>query len=253
MRVDGRLVATKAVTRPRFALVVTLPQRDVTIRVSAIDPAGDSFDARRAGIRAAAWIARRTRGRSVATRPRGRSAGENRPLARPPLSRDLRRLRPGPSHRSRRRLERARPLPGGVDAEARDRRRADAGAPRSAPARLAARGAPLADARLLGRPLGQRAPGGPRRLDDRRLGARELDDARARPGRQRHVRRLPGRGLARPLGDPARDRGRPSFIGKATTAWDLAGSNALSISPPEPAARWSGASAAPSRPPTPAT
>ena len=40
VRVDGRLVATKTVTRPRFALVVTLPQRDVTIRVSAIDSHG---------------------------------------------------------------------------------------------------------------------------------------------------------------------------------------------------------------------
>ena len=40
VRVDGRLVATKTVTRPRFALVVTLPQRDVTIRVSAIDGRG---------------------------------------------------------------------------------------------------------------------------------------------------------------------------------------------------------------------
>ena len=40
VRVDGRLVATKAVTRPRFALVVTLPRRDVTIRVSAIDASG---------------------------------------------------------------------------------------------------------------------------------------------------------------------------------------------------------------------
>jgi hypothetical protein len=40
VRIDGRLVATKTVTRPRFALVVALPQRDVTIRVSAIDGRG---------------------------------------------------------------------------------------------------------------------------------------------------------------------------------------------------------------------
>jgi hypothetical protein len=40
VRVDGRLVATKAVTRPRFALVVPLPQRDDTIRVSAVDARG---------------------------------------------------------------------------------------------------------------------------------------------------------------------------------------------------------------------
>src|SRR4029453_3181690 len=40
VRVDGRLVATKIVTRPRFALVVPLPARDVTIRISAIDRRG---------------------------------------------------------------------------------------------------------------------------------------------------------------------------------------------------------------------
>src|SRR5262245_46987320 len=40
VRVDGRLVATKIVRRPRFALVVSLPSRDVTIRVSAIDRRG---------------------------------------------------------------------------------------------------------------------------------------------------------------------------------------------------------------------
>ncbi len=40
VRVDGRLLATKTVTRPRFALVVPLPRRDVTIRVSTIDRRG---------------------------------------------------------------------------------------------------------------------------------------------------------------------------------------------------------------------
>jgi beta-lactamase family protein len=40
VRVDGRLVATKPVTRRRFALVVPLPARDVTLRVSAVDASG---------------------------------------------------------------------------------------------------------------------------------------------------------------------------------------------------------------------
>ena len=40
VRVDGRLVATKTVTRSRFALVAALPRRDVTIRVSALDARG---------------------------------------------------------------------------------------------------------------------------------------------------------------------------------------------------------------------
>ena len=166
VRVDGRLVATKAVTRPRFVLVVTLPRRDVTIRVSAIDARG-----RRASTLVGPVFGL-PRGSAPYSGPIPRSAAtrtqrcaRTRPLARPPLSRGLRRLRPGPPHRSRRRLERACPLPGGVDAEARDRRRADAGAPRCRRPRLAARRAPLADARLLGRPLGQRAARGDRRLD----------------------------------------------------------------------------------------
>jgi hypothetical protein len=40
VRVDGRLAATKDVTRPRFVIVVPLPARDVTLRVTAIDRLG---------------------------------------------------------------------------------------------------------------------------------------------------------------------------------------------------------------------
>jgi len=40
VRVDGRLAATKAVTRRRFVVVVPLPAHDVTLRVSAIDASG---------------------------------------------------------------------------------------------------------------------------------------------------------------------------------------------------------------------
>jgi beta-lactamase class A len=40
IRVDGRLVATKPVTGRRFAFVVPLPARDVTLRVSAVDARG---------------------------------------------------------------------------------------------------------------------------------------------------------------------------------------------------------------------
>jgi hypothetical protein len=40
VRVDRRLVATKNVLRSRFVLVVPLPQRDVTLRVTAVDRAG---------------------------------------------------------------------------------------------------------------------------------------------------------------------------------------------------------------------
>jgi hypothetical protein len=40
VRVDGRLVATKPVHRRRFALVVPLPARDVTLRISAVDAVG---------------------------------------------------------------------------------------------------------------------------------------------------------------------------------------------------------------------
>jgi hypothetical protein len=40
VRVDGRLVATKPVSRRRFALIVALPTRDVTLRISAIDRRG---------------------------------------------------------------------------------------------------------------------------------------------------------------------------------------------------------------------
>ena len=40
VRVNGRLLATKNVFRRRFVLVVALPQRDVTLRVTAVDGAG---------------------------------------------------------------------------------------------------------------------------------------------------------------------------------------------------------------------
>jgi hypothetical protein len=40
VRVDGRLAATKTVTRRRFALIVPLPARDVTLRISAVDAHG---------------------------------------------------------------------------------------------------------------------------------------------------------------------------------------------------------------------
>jgi hypothetical protein len=40
VRLDGRLVATKPVYRRRFALVVRLPARDVTLRISAVDAHG---------------------------------------------------------------------------------------------------------------------------------------------------------------------------------------------------------------------
>jgi hypothetical protein len=40
VRVDGRLVATKPVSRRRFVLVVRLPARDVTLRISAVDAEG---------------------------------------------------------------------------------------------------------------------------------------------------------------------------------------------------------------------
>jgi hypothetical protein len=40
VRVDGRLLATKDVTRRRFVVAVSLPSRDVTVRVTAIDAAG---------------------------------------------------------------------------------------------------------------------------------------------------------------------------------------------------------------------
>ena len=40
VRVDGRLAATKAVRRRRFAIVVPLPARDVTLRVTAVDARG---------------------------------------------------------------------------------------------------------------------------------------------------------------------------------------------------------------------
>ena len=40
VRVDGRLVATKNVHRRRFVLVVPLPQRDVTLRVTAVGAGG---------------------------------------------------------------------------------------------------------------------------------------------------------------------------------------------------------------------
>ena len=40
VRVDGRLVATKDVVRRRFVLVVPLPHRDVTVRVTAIGAGG---------------------------------------------------------------------------------------------------------------------------------------------------------------------------------------------------------------------
>jgi len=40
VRVDGRLLATKNVFSRRFVLVVSLPQHDVTLRVTAVDGAG---------------------------------------------------------------------------------------------------------------------------------------------------------------------------------------------------------------------
>jgi beta-lactamase class A len=46
VRVDGRLVGTKELHRRRFALIVSLPQRDVTVRVTAIDRRGRRASAR---------------------------------------------------------------------------------------------------------------------------------------------------------------------------------------------------------------
>jgi len=40
VRVDGRLVATKELQRERFALVVSLPRHDVTLRITAVDGGG---------------------------------------------------------------------------------------------------------------------------------------------------------------------------------------------------------------------
>jgi hypothetical protein len=40
VRIDGRLAATKNVTRRRFVVVVPLPSRDVTLRVTAVDALG---------------------------------------------------------------------------------------------------------------------------------------------------------------------------------------------------------------------
>jgi Beta-lactamase enzyme family len=40
VRVDGRLLATRNVTRRRFVVVVSLPSRDVTVRVTAVDRLG---------------------------------------------------------------------------------------------------------------------------------------------------------------------------------------------------------------------
>jgi hypothetical protein len=40
VRVDGRLLGRKAVTRRRFVVVVPLPSRDVTVRVTAVDALG---------------------------------------------------------------------------------------------------------------------------------------------------------------------------------------------------------------------
>jgi len=40
VKVDGRLLVTKNVFRSKFALVVSLPQRDVTLRVTAVDGEG---------------------------------------------------------------------------------------------------------------------------------------------------------------------------------------------------------------------
>ena len=40
VRVGGRLLATKNVTRRRFVVVVSLPSRDVTVRVTAVDSLG---------------------------------------------------------------------------------------------------------------------------------------------------------------------------------------------------------------------
>jgi Beta-lactamase enzyme family len=40
VRVGGRLLATKDVTRRRFVIVVSLPSRDVTVRVTAVDGSG---------------------------------------------------------------------------------------------------------------------------------------------------------------------------------------------------------------------
>ena len=207
VRVGGRLLATKSRDPP--------PVRD---RRLAPEPRRDHAGDR--GRRARAAARRRSSGPSTACRAkrrptrgrfprsarlRGRRArpGDARPGA--ALPGRLRLLRPGPPDRRRRRLERPRPIPRRLDAEARDRRRADAqpaGNPRS---RLEACRAPLAHARLLGRPLRERAARGDRRLDLRRLGPRELDDARAQPRRQRDVRRLPRRELARTPADPARD------------------------------------------------
>lgn len=46
VRVDGRIAATKDVTRRRFVVVVSLPPRDVTIRVTSIDRFGRGVSTR---------------------------------------------------------------------------------------------------------------------------------------------------------------------------------------------------------------
>ena len=75
VRVGGRLLATKNVTRRRFVVVVSLPSRDVTIRVTAIDARGPPLlDARRARLRPAARGGSVRRADPRSPRPRGRGA-----------------------------------------------------------------------------------------------------------------------------------------------------------------------------------
>ena len=78
--VSGRLVAEKELRRLRFSIEVDLPQRDVSVRVTAFDDVGRRSSAlvepvfglpRRAGMQGAAWRTDRALSRSVRALARG--------------------------------------------------------------------------------------------------------------------------------------------------------------------------------------
>ena len=206
VRVGGTVLATKDVRRRRFVVVVSLPSRDVTIRVTAVDALG--------------------RRSSTLVGPVYGLPREAAPYAGPIPA--LRGYEDAALARATRSL--ARRFPGVCGFFVQDLR-TGAGAAWNARARFPAastlklaiavelmrslRGIPQPGSRLAGllwrmlvysddrsanellAAIGGSISGGSARV--------ELDDARAQPRRQRDVRRLHRRGLALPPADPARD------------------------------------------------
>ena len=175
---------------------VALPPREVSVRVETVDRRGRRAGRRSARLRPAAG----SPPASASPHLDARLQAEVRRLA--GLPGDGRRLRGEPVVRRGRGLERARHVPGRLDAQARDRGRgrsaAGAAHPGGGPTDVSTAGCSIRLRQRGGEPLGRA-----RRLHERRRPARQRPDAFPRAGPPRDVRRLPARPALEPPREPA--------------------------------------------------